>query len=47
MIGETLADPVDPRPLPVISVDEPSLSMTIGINTSPLAGREGEKVTRG
>jgi GTP-binding protein len=45
MIGETLADPDDPRPLPVISVDEPSLSMTIGINTAPLAGREGEKVT--
>jgi GTP-binding protein len=45
MIGETLADPVDPRPLPVISVDEPSLSMTIGINTSPLAGREGARVT--
>src|SRR5439155_22446730 len=45
MIGETLADPVDPRPLPVISVDEPSLSMTIGINTSPLASREGSKVT--
>ena len=36
-IGETLADPDDPRPLPVITVDEPSLSMTIGINTSPLA----------
>jgi GTP-binding protein len=45
MIGETLADPADPRPLPLISVDEPSLSMTIGINTSPLAGREGSKVT--
>jgi GTP-binding protein len=45
MIGETLADPGDPRPLPVISVDEPSLSMTLGINTSPLAGREGKKVT--
>jgi GTP-binding protein len=44
-IGETLADPDDPRPLPVISVDEPSLSMTVGINTSPLAGREGDKVT--
>jgi GTP-binding protein len=44
-IGETLADPDDPRPLPVIAVDEPSLSVTIGINTSPLAGREGEKVT--
>src|SRR5438128_8443301 len=45
MIGETLADALDPRPLPVISVDEPSLSMTMGINTSPLAGREGAKVT--
>src|SRR5690242_8642209 len=44
-IGETLADPDDPRPLPVITVDEPSLSMTVGINTSPLAGREGDKVT--
>ena len=44
-IGETLADPDDPRPLPVIKVDEPSLSMTVGINTSPLAGREGAKVT--
>ena len=44
-IGETLADPDDPRPLPVISVDEPALSMTIGINTSPLAGRDGKKLT--
>ena len=44
-IGETLADPDDPRPLPVFTVDEPSLSMTVGINTSPLAGREGDKVT--
>ncbi len=44
-IGETLADPEDPRPLPVITVDEPSLSVTIGINTSPLAGREGTKLT--
>jgi GTP-binding protein len=44
-IGETLADPSDPRPLPVISIDEPSLSMTIGINTSPLAGQEGDKMT--
>jgi GTP-binding protein len=44
-IGETLADVDDPRPLPVIRVDEPSLSMTIGINTSPLAGREGSKLT--
>ncbi len=42
-IGETLADPEDPRPLPVITVDEPSLSVTIGINTSPLAGRDGSQ----
>jgi GTP-binding protein len=44
-IGETLADPDDPRPLPVIGVDEPSLSMTVGINTSPLSGRDGDRVT--
>jgi GTP-binding protein len=44
-IGETLADPDDPRPLPVISVDEPSLSIVLGINTSPLAGGEGDKLT--
>jgi GTP-binding protein len=44
-IGETLADPADPRPLPVIHIDDPSLSMTIGINTSPLAGTEGDKLT--
>jgi len=44
-IGETLADREDPRPLPVITVDEPSLSVTIGINTSPLAGREGSRLT--
>jgi GTP-binding protein len=44
-IGETIADPDDPRPLPVITVDEPSLSMTIGINTSPLAGQSGSKLT--
>jgi len=44
-IGETLADPDDPRPLPVIHVDDPSLSMTIGINTSPLAGADGSKLT--
>ena len=36
-IGETLADPDDPRPLPVITVDAPALSMTIGVNTSPLS----------
>jgi len=45
MIGETLADAADPRPLPVITVDEPSISMTIGVNTSPLAGRSGKKLT--
>jgi GTP-binding protein len=46
MIGETLADPEDPRPLPLITVDEPAISMTIGTNTSPLAGRvKGAKVT--
>ncbi len=44
-IGETLADPETPMPLPVIAVDEPSLSITIGINTSPLAGRDGTKLT--
>jgi GTP-binding protein len=44
-IGETLADPEDPRPLPVITVDEPSLSMIVGINTSPLAGRSGSRLT--
>ncbi len=46
MIGETLADVDDPRPLPLIKVDEPAISMTIGVNTSPLVGREkGSKVT--
>jgi GTP-binding protein len=44
-IGETLADPEDPRALPVITVDEPSLSVTIGQNTSPLAGKDGSKLT--
>ena len=44
-IGETLADPEDPRPLPVITVDEPSLSAIVGINTSPLAGQDGSKLT--
>ncbi|TAM89324.1 MAG: translational GTPase TypA, partial [Jatrophihabitans sp.] len=44
-IGETLADPDDPRPLPVITIDEPSISMTIGINTSPLAGGSGTRLT--
>ncbi|WP_372788567.1 translational GTPase TypA [Paraconexibacter sp.] len=44
-IGETIADLGDPRPLPVIRVDEPSLSVTIGINTSPLAGQDGKFLT--
>ena len=44
-IGETLSDPADPRPLPLITVDEPSISMTFGINTSPLAGRTGKNLT--
>lgn len=44
-IGETLSDVENPVPMPVITVDEPSLSMTIGINTSPLAGRSGDKMT--
>jgi GTP-binding protein len=44
-IGETLADPGDPRPLPVSTVDEPSLSVVVGINTSPLAGRNGSRLT--
>jgi len=45
-IGESLVDPDDPRPLPLITVDDPAISMTIGINTSPLAGRvKGAKVT--
>ncbi len=47
-IGDTLADPDDPRPLPRIHVDEPAISLTIGINTSPLVGRDphpGNKLT--
>ena len=44
-IGETLSDPDDPKPLPVITVDEPTLSVTIGTNSSPLAGKEGDKLT--
>ena len=44
-IGETLADPEDPRPLPVITVDEPTLSMAVGVNTSPVAGATGDKLT--
>ena len=45
-IGETLTDPDNPQPLPLITVDDPAIAMTIGINTSPLAGRvKGAKVT--
>ena len=44
-IGETLGDPADPRPLPVITADEPTLSMAIGVNTSPVAGSDGTKLT--
>lgn len=44
-IGETLADADDPHPLPVITVDEPSISMTIGINTAPMSGQSGKKLT--
>jgi GTP-binding protein len=47
MIGETLADPDDPRPLPLITVDEPAISMTIGVNTAPLAGLGGFDVGGG
>jgi GTP-binding protein len=45
MIGDTIADPADPRPLAPVTVDEPALAMTIGINSSPLAGRGGDKLT--
>ncbi len=45
LIGETLVDIENPRPMPVIEVDEPSLSMTIGVNSSPLAGQSGSKLT--
>ncbi|MGH3097610.1 MAG: translational GTPase TypA [Streptosporangiales bacterium] len=44
-IGETLADLDDPRPLPVISVDEPSISVTVGSNGSPVSGHSGDKLT--
>ncbi len=44
-IGETLADPDDPRPLPLLRIDEPGLAMTFGINTGPLAGQDGTKLT--
>ncbi len=44
-VGETLTDLEDPRPLPPLVVDEPSLAMTLGVNTSPLVGQDGNKVT--
>jgi GTP-binding protein len=44
-IGDTLADPDDPQPLPRLSVDEPVLKMTFGVNTSPLSGQEGKFLT--
>jgi GTP-binding protein len=44
-IGETLADPDDPRPLPVLTIDQPTVSMTLGINTAPLSGQGGTKLT--
>jgi GTP-binding protein len=44
-IGDTLADPEDPRPLPPIHVEEPTVRMTFGVNDSPFAGREGKYLT--
>jgi len=44
-IGETIADAADPRPLPVIEIDEPAVSVSVGINSSPLAGRSGSRLT--
>jgi len=44
-IGDTITEPGDPRPLPRLEVDEPTLRMTIGVNTSPLSGREGQFLT--
>jgi GTP-binding protein len=44
-IGETITDPEDRRPIPPIHVDEPTVSMIFGVNTSPMAGREGQYVT--
>jgi GTP-binding protein len=44
-IGETLSDPEDPRPLPPIKVDEPTIAMLFSVNSSPMSGREGQHVT--
>ena len=44
-IGETITDPGDPRPIPPLHVDEPTVSMVMGVNTSPMAGRDGQYVT--
>src|SRR5690349_6639545 len=44
-IGETVTDPAQPIPIPPIAIDEPTVSMVFGVNTSPLAGREGQYVT--
>ena len=44
-IGETIIDPQDPRPIPPLHVDEPTVSMIMGVNTSPMAGRDGQYVT--
>ncbi len=44
-IGDTITDPADPRPLPRLDVDEPTLRMTLGVNTSPLSGKDGRYVT--
>ena len=44
-IGETITDPADPRPIPPLRIDEPTVSMVVGVNTSPMAGRDGQYVT--
>ena len=44
-IGVTLTDPANPQPLPMLKIDEPTLTMNFCVNTSPLAGREGKYVT--